>query len=43
MKTLTVSKETFTEMLGGLVSSGVNFEAIELGDKTIKVTFTGGY
>ena len=42
MKTLIVSKAMFTEMLSGIIQSGVSFQAIEIGDK-IKVTFTGGY
>ena len=39
---LTVSKETFLEMLTGLIKSGVTFEAIEV-DEVIEITFTGGY
>jgi hypothetical protein len=42
MKTLKVSKESFTEMLLGFIKSGVTFEAIEKGD-SIEVTFTGGF
>lgn len=42
MKELTVSPKTFTEMLSGLIASGVTFEAVEKGDYII-VTFTGGY
>lgn len=42
MKTLVVSKTTFTNMLGGLIASGVTFEAKEYGAE-IRITFTGGY
>jgi hypothetical protein len=41
-KTLTVSKEYFTEMLSGLIASGVTFDAYEKSGK-IEVIFTGGY
>lgn len=40
--TLTVSPETFTKMLSGLIASGVTFEAEEKQD-LIVITFTGGY
>jgi hypothetical protein len=39
---LTVSKEAFTEMLSGIIASGVTFEAEEKNDKII-ITFTGGF
>ena len=39
---LTVTKETFTEMLSGLVASGVTFEAEEKNDEIV-ITFNGGY
>ena len=39
---LTVTKETFTEMLSGLVASGVTFEAEEKNNEIV-ITFTGGY
>jgi hypothetical protein len=42
MKTLEVTKETFNEMLSGLIQSGVTFNAIESGGKII-IEFTGGY
>lgn len=42
MKTLIVSKTTFTEMLSGLIASGVTFEAKEYGAE-VKIIFTGGY
>jgi hypothetical protein len=42
MKTLTVSIETFNEMLLGLIKSGVTFEAEEREGKII-IDFTGGY
>jgi len=43
MNTLTVSSETFTKMLQGLIKSGVTFTAVELKNEEIKITFTGGY
>jgi len=42
MKTLVVSKAMFTELLSGIIASGVTFEATEI-DGSIKVTFTGGF
>lgn len=42
MKRLIISKTTFTEMLSGLIASGVTFEAVEYGAE-IRITFTGGY
>lgn len=42
MKVLTVSIETFNEMLLSLIKSGVTFDAIEKDDKIV-ITFTGGY
>ena len=42
MKTLFVSTETFTEMLGGLIKSGVTFESVEK-NGGILITFTGGH
>ena len=42
MKKLTVTPETFTQMLSGLIQSGVTFEARET-PKGIEITFTGGY
>lgn len=44
MKTLIVSKETFTEMLSGLIASGVTFKAVEnFTTKNIEIEFTGGF
>lgn len=43
MKKLTVSKETFLNMLSGLIQSGVTFEAIELDNEMIEIKFTGGF
>jgi len=43
MKTLVVSKAMFTDMLSGLIQSGVSFQARELNSDDIKITFTGGY
>lgn len=43
MKTLVVSKEMFTELLLGIIQSGVTFEADERSDGKIQVTFTGGF
>lgn len=42
MKKLVVSKETFTDMLSGLIASGVTFDAEEK-NNMIVVTFTGGF
>jgi len=42
MKTLFLSHESFTEMLSGLISSGVTFESEEK-NGGILITFTGGY
>jgi len=42
MRTLTVSTKTFTEMLSGLIQSGVTFEAEEKNGEIV-ITFTGGY
>ena len=42
MKTLIVSKTTFTDMLSGLIASGVTFKANEV-DGLIVIRFTGGY
>lgn len=42
MKKLTVSQETFTEMLLGFIKSGVTFEATEV-NGMIEIEFTGGY
>ena len=42
MRELTVSKETFFEMLPDLIKSGVTFEAEEKNDFII-ITFNGGY
>jgi len=43
MKTLVVSKAMFTELLSGIIQSGVTFEAREIDEHNIKVTFTGGF
>lgn len=43
MRTLTVSMDTFTSMLSGLIASGVTFEADEQSNGNIKIEFTGGY
>ncbi len=42
MRKLLVSKQTFEEMLLGLIKSGVTFEATEM-DGKILIIFTGGY
>jgi len=42
MRTLTLSLKAFTEMLSGLIISGVTFEAEEK-DGIVHITFTGGY
>jgi len=42
MKSLFVSQETFTEMLTGLIVSGVTFEAVEK-NGGILIEFTGGH
>jgi hypothetical protein len=42
MRTLFVSIETFTEMLTGLITSGVTFESEEQ-NGGILIKFTGGY
>jgi hypothetical protein len=42
MRNLFVSTESFTEMLGGLIASGVTFESEEK-NGGILITFTGGY
>lgn len=39
---LVVSKETFLEIILGLIKSGVIFEAEEV-DEVIVIKFTGGY
>ena len=41
-QSLTVSKDTFFEMLTKLIASGVTFEAEEV-DEVIQINFTGGY
>ena len=43
MKKLTVSQETFNEMLLGLIKSGVTFDANEVSGGKIEIEFTGGY
>ena len=45
MRKLTVSSERFTEMLSGLIASGVTFEAKQVSDKNdlIEIIFTGGF
>jgi len=43
MKQLTVTNETFCEMLSGIIESGVTFQAIELPNGDIQITFLGGY
>lgn len=40
---LLVSPSTFTDMISGLVASGVTFEANETKDGQIEIEFTGGY
>ena len=42
MKTLLITKETFSTIILGLIQSGVTFEAEEL-QNGILITFTGGY
>ena len=43
MRKLTVSQKTFTKMLVGLIASGVTFEAEEISEGIIEITFLGGY
>ncbi len=43
MRKLTVSQKTFTKMLVGLIASGVTFEADEISEGIIEITFLGGY
>lgn len=43
MKKLIISKETFLEMLSGLIASGVTFESRELTGGNIEIIFTGGF
>jgi len=43
MKKLTVSLETFNEMILGLIKSGVTFEANEVSCGNIEIIFLGGY
>ena len=43
MNRLIVSTKTFNEMISGLIKSGVTFEAIELMNDNIEITFSGGY
>jgi len=43
MRKLTVSQTSFTNMLSGLIQSGVTFEAIELESGEIEIIFSGGY
>jgi hypothetical protein len=43
MRVLQVSKESFNEMLSGLIQSGVTFIASEEKTGGILITFTGGY
>ena len=43
MNKLTVSKESFSTMLLGIIQSGVTFHARENSDGDIVVTFTGGF
>lgn len=40
--TLSVTQKTFTDMLSGLIASGVTFTAEEINGDII-ITFTGGY
>jgi hypothetical protein len=42
MKKATVSIETFTEKLSGLIASGVTFEATETNGMMV-IVFTGGF
>ena len=42
MRKLTVSQETFENMLKGIIASGVTFEATEK-DGNVIVIFTGGF
>ena len=43
MKTIKVSQETFTEMLSGLIASGVTFSASENEYGSIVIIFNGGF
>lgn len=43
MKKLIVSKQTFEEMIRGIIQSGVTFEATENEDGNIIINFTGGF
>lgn len=42
MRKLTVSPEMFTQMLSGLIASGVTFDSKEF-DGKIVIEFTGGF
>ncbi len=42
MSTLTISKETFLDMLPNLIASGVIFNATEKGGEIV-IKFTGSY
>jgi hypothetical protein len=44
MKKLTVTSAMFTDMLSGLIASGVTFEAKQIsGTDDILIIFTGGF
>jgi len=43
MQKLTVSKETFLEIIAGIVASGVYFKSEENPLGSIDIIFTGGY
>ena len=43
MRRLTVTQQVFTEMLSGIIASGVTFEAVVNGNNVVVITFTGGY
>ncbi len=43
MQNLIVSIDTFNDMLIGFVKSGCTFEAEEMNNGLIEITFTGGY
>jgi len=40
---LTVTQDTFNNMISGLISSGVTFNAIEKDNGNILIEFLGGY
>lgn len=43
MRKLILSKESFLEMLGGIIASGATFEALENAQGNIEISFKGGF